>query len=272
MTATAWLDHRSLIDVMGTDARSFLQGLLTQDVLTLPAEEARWAALLSPQGKVLFDMLVSGLPDGGVRLDVEAARSADLVKRLTLYKLRAQAQILPRQAATVVAGWNGPGPAGSLIDRRHPDLGWRLYADHPASHSPADYALHRLSLGVPEGSADLLVDKMLWLEANGDLLGGVSFTKGCYVGQENTARMHHRAKVRKRLVPFRADSALAPGTLVLAGDREAGEVRSMIGDRGIALLRLDYSDSPLYAMDKAVQLCRLSWQADSLINNVETTG
>ena len=232
MTRQAHLSDRAVLRVSGTEARSFLQGLLTNDVVgALPV----WAGLLSAQGKYLFDMIVH---DGGdaLLLDVAGERAADLLKRLTMYKLR-RAVTVESTRLKVFAAWDGPSDA--TWDPRLPGLGRRWVAeDAEGDATLSEYDLHRLALGVPD-SADFEVDRTMWLEGNAVELAGVSFTKGCYVGQENTARMHHRDKLRKRLLPVLFDGGPGDG-VILAGEREAGTLRTHRDERGIALLRVEY--------------------------------
>lgn len=185
------LIDRAVLRLCGEDVRGFLQGLVTNDVLgPLPV----WAGLLTPQGKALFDFIVWA--DGAdLLIDCEAAMAEPLVKRLSLYRLR-RPIVLARDPDLAVHWSRAPGQG--VPDPRLAALGWRWVG--PASGAPATgYHAHRLSLGVAEGVAELGQDKTLWLETNADLLNGVSFTKGCYIGQENTARMHYRHKVNRRL-------------------------------------------------------------------------
>jgi tRNA-modifying protein YgfZ len=177
-------------DMSGGEVRGFLNGLVTNDVLgDLPV----WAGLLTPQGKALFDFIIwADGPD--LLLDVEAEQASNLIKRLTLYRLRRA--ITLAVDATLAVHWSQAGEEGTP-DPRLPALGQRWIA--PATAAATGYHAHRLSLGVAEGVAELGSDKTLWLEANAIELNGVSFTKGCYVGQENTARMNWRAKINRRL-------------------------------------------------------------------------
>ena len=197
------LADRALIRLAGDGVRDFLQGLVTQDVLTLDAAAPRWSGLLTPQGKALFDFLLWADGDA-VLIDCEAAEADALVRRLTIYRLRRPITI-ERVAGAV--HWARESALG-VPDPRAPGLGrrWLGLPGEPAQ----GWLEHRLSLGVTEGVAELGQDKTLWLEANAGELNGVSFDKGCYVGQENTARMHYRAKVNRRLVV----APIAP-----AGDR-----------------------------------------------------
>lgn len=192
MPATT-LQDRALIRIAGDDPRGFLQGLVTQDLTTLTPDAPRWGGLLTPQGKALFDFVLWADADS-VLLDCEADAADALVRRLSLYRLRRAIAIERVAGAVHWARETGHG----VPDPRLADLGrrWLGEAGEPAS----GWRAHRLSLGVTEGAAELGSDRTLWLECNARELNGVSFTKGCYIGQENTARMHHRGKVNRRLV------------------------------------------------------------------------
>lgn len=187
------LADRALIRVAGDDVRGFLQGLVTQDVASLDASVPRWAGLLTPQGKALFDFLLWADGDA-VLIDCEASEADSLVRRLSMYRLRRPITV-ERIAGAV--HWAIDHALGAP-DPRLPALGKRWLGS--AGDVATGWVAHRLSLGVTEGVAELGQDKTLWLEANAAELNGVSFAKGCYVGQENTARMHYRAKVNRRLV------------------------------------------------------------------------
>jgi folate-binding protein YgfZ len=186
-----WLSDRALIRIAGDDPRDFLQGLVTGDMRGgLPV----WAGLLSPQGKALFDFIV--WPDGETLLiDCEAAVAEALSRRLAMYRLRRPITI---EAADGGVHWAAEGSAG-VPDPRLVQLG-RRWLGEAAGKPATGWREHRLALGVTEGRGELGDGETLWLEANAGELNGVSFTKGCYVGQENTARMHHRAKVNRRLI------------------------------------------------------------------------
>jgi hypothetical protein len=252
----ARLDDRAVVAVSGPEAKSFLQGLITNDVETLDRHRALYAALLTPQGKVLFDFLITA-DDESLLLDCRAGAREALIKRLTMYRLRAKVQIAPRDDLAVVAAWGGGLEMESLEefgfrDPRHPDLGARAITLRDAiSPRHDDYLSHRLSLGIPEG-ADFGSDKMFALDADLDELHAVAFDKGCYVGQELTARMKHRGTARKRLLPVAAATPLpAPGAAIRAGAQEIGEIASAYGQQGFALVRLDRleeaGDTPLTA-------------------------
>jgi hypothetical protein len=197
MPTATLLSDRAVLRLSGEDVRGFLQGLVTNDVAALDAGPA-WAALLSAQGKALFDFILWA--DGGdVLIDCEAAHADALAKRLTLYRLR-RAIAIGRDAALGVH-WSPDGEG----DPRLPALGRRWLGEPGGEPADASWCEHRLRLGVCEGVAEIGQDKTLWLEANAAELNGVSFAKGCYVGQENTARMNWRQKVNRRLVVFAPD-------------------------------------------------------------------
>ncbi|WP_066662156.1 MULTISPECIES: CAF17-like 4Fe-4S cluster assembly/insertion protein YgfZ [unclassified Sphingomonas] len=189
-----FLADRALIRVSGEDVRGFLQGLVTQDVNAVRPDAPLWAALLSPQGKALFDFILWA-DEADILIDCEAAQRDALIRRLAIYRLRR-----PITIGATEGGVHWSRNAGNGVpDPRLAALGWRWLGD--AAGSPASgWVEHRLRLGVTEGAAELGQDKTLWLECNAAELNGVSFTKGCYVGQENTARMNWRAKVNRRLV------------------------------------------------------------------------
>lgn len=203
-TPGTWLADRALLRLSGDDVRGFLQGLVTQDLDLVTPDAPQWAGLLSPQGKALFDFILWAEGDA-ILIDCEADQREALARRLAIYRLRRQIAIQPIEGAV---HWSREGGAGSP-DPRLAALGHR-WLDASVGKPASDWLAHRLGLGVTEGVAELGQDKTLWLECNAAELGGVSFGKGCYVGQENTARMHYRAKVNRRLV-------VAP--LAEAGDR-----------------------------------------------------
>ncbi len=195
MTGTTLTD-RALIRISGEEARPFLQGLLTRDVLNLTEDEPRWTGLLTPQGKALYDFILWA--DGNdVLVDCEATQADALAKRLTLYRLRRKV-VIEREEALAVH-WSLDA-ADKPADPRLTALGHRWIAPPAPGNAVAAFRAHRLSLGIFEGAGELGQDQTLWLETNAGELHGVDFDKGCYVGQENTARMHYRSKVNRRLV------------------------------------------------------------------------
>ncbi|KQZ06307.1 glycine cleavage system protein T [Caulobacter sp. Root1455] len=236
----ARLDSRAVIAVTGPDARSFLNGLLSQEIETLARGELRFAGLLSPQGRLLYDLFVAGVEDG-VLLDVAAERRDAIVMRLTMYKLRAKVELTALDMpVSALFGFDPRDIDGFVADPRLPELGWRAYGDElEADAAEDDYDAHRLALGVP-GPADWGTDKTYPIEANFDLLSGIDFKKGCFVGQETTSRMKRRGTIKNRMLPIAFDGpAPAFGTEVLAGELRAGEVLSGRDGRAMALLRLD---------------------------------
>jgi folate-binding protein YgfZ len=266
---------RSVLTVNGEDRASFLQGLISNDTTRISPAAAVYSAFLTPQGKYLYDFSIAARSDDAgaeiYLLDVEAARRADLLKRLSMYRLRSKVALADGSANWVVAVIYGakalealalPEQAGAarplgagvvFTDPRLPTLGARAIL--PAAHAeallqaaglqPGDataYDRLRLSLGIPESPIDLVPDKSILLESGFDELHGVDWQKGCYMGQELTARTKYRGLVRKRLLPVTITGAPpAPGTPIMAGEREVGEMRSHAADGsvGIAMLRLE---------------------------------
>lgn len=269
------LEDRGVLALTGDDARTFLQGLISNDINKVTPTQAIHAALLTPQGKYLHDFFIVETADGTLLLDGERARLDDLAKRLKLYKLRAKVTIedqsdqwriaaLPGGAGTDVLG-SEPGAAmtkdGGVLfaDPRLTALGARaiLPADGAeatlselglSSGDRAAYDILRLSLGVPDGSRDMIVDKSILLESGFDELNGIDWKKGCYMGQELTARTKYRGLVRKRLLPVEIEGALPEaGTPVTLNGKEVGEVRSAVADgtggRGLAMIRLEHLEA-----------------------------
>ncbi len=255
-------EDRAFLAVTGPAVREFLQGLLSQDVEKVDSNQAVYGALLTPQGKFLHDLFLTNLGDG-VLLECEAARADDLASRLKRYRLRAKVSIEARENWTVALVWGGTpfdlgeapgrtvrlGEVAAYVDPRLAALGVRVIGPAAAVRttvagfapaSLADYAAHRLRLGVPEGAADIAVDRGFLLESGFDELNGVDWTKGCYVGQELTARTKYRGLVKRRLMPVRVEG-VAPevGAELEFEGRNAGEMRSSIGEIGLALVRLD---------------------------------
>lgn len=246
----ALLPDRTVVRVDGRDAEKLLQQLVTNDVPSEASRRWAFAALLTPQGKVLFDFLVAR-HDGAYLIDTAADRAAELVRRLHMYRLRAQAEITDASGAYLVqAVWGEPpaalDPDGTLahaFDPRLKELGLRLLVGSgcagEVNATAADYHAHRIALGVPEGGKDYAFGDVFPHEADLDLLNGVSFTKGCFIGQEVVARVQHRGTTRKRVVPVQGAAPLQPGVPVMMGEVEIGRIGSVAGTRGLALLRLD---------------------------------
>jgi tRNA-modifying protein YgfZ len=242
MTQIARLTARSVVEVTGADRVTFLQGLVSNDVGQAAPGRAIWAALLTPQGKWTADFFI--FSDGErLLLDCEAAQAMQLIQRLSRYRLRAAVGLAETPLVVHVA-WSGPPPEAPIVapDPRLEEAGWRLLSPAPleTNATEADWDLHRLELGLPDGSRDLEAEKSVLLEAGFDELNGVSWTKGCYMGQELTARTRYRGLIKRRLVPVMAEGALPPpGTPVMLDGREVGAVRSSHDTLGLATLRLD---------------------------------
>ncbi len=261
------LPDRGLITLAGPEAVTLLQGLISQDVETVTAERSSYGALLTPQGKYLHDFLLLRLDDA-ITLECEAARRDDLYKRLRRYRLRSAAEIADHTdeldvfaifGQTVPAVFGLPDKPGATkawesghvyVDPRRVELGCRavfpagqgvhaLVASGLTETTRDTYDTHRARLGVPDGSRDMQVEKSTLLEANIDRLNGIDWQKGCYVGQELTARTKHRGLLKRRLHPVRLMGSAEPGTPITLGARAVGELRSVAGDYGLALLRLD---------------------------------
>ena len=242
----ALLPDRGVLEITGEDRVPFLQGLVSNDVTQAAPGAAVWAALLTPQGKWLADFLI--LSDGArLLLDAEAGQVAMLAQRLGRFRLRSRVALRDASAEFAVwAAWGEPPEAGGLVapDPRLPEAGWRLLRPNgepvAADADAADYDRHRLALGLPDGSRDLEAEKSVLLEAGFDELHGVSWSKGCYMGQELTARTKYRGLVKRRLLPVAVEGPLPErGTPVTRDGREVGEMRSGRDALGLALLRLE---------------------------------
>lgn len=244
---------RAVFDLTGADVLPFLQGMVSNDVLPLGKGPGLvWAALLTPQGKYLADFLIGHLPDGQLILDIKDSIAAATVRRLSMYRLRADVQITP-SALRVTRGL-GPAPDGALPDPRHPALGWRAYGADAGGPPVIDWDAIRVAHVIPETGIELTEDSYI-LEAGFERLHGVDFRKGCYVGQEVTARMKHKTDLRKGLVRVSVDGAAACGTAVLTAEgKEAGTLFTRAGNHAIAHLRLDRATGPMTAGDARVEL------------------
>lgn len=232
----AHLPGRGVVRIVGPDRARFLQGLVSNDVAgPLPA----WSALLTPQGKWLFEFFV--VPDGeALLLECEAARAGELAAQLGKFRLRAKVALDVDRTRRVFAGWAAPAPAGAFADPRLAEAGWRLVGEVAADADAAAYDLHRLALGLPDGARDLEAGKSILLECGFDELNGVSWSKGCFMGQELTARTRYRGLVKKRLVPVGIAGALPPpGAALSQAGAEVGTMRSGREHIGLALLRLE---------------------------------
>ena len=244
MTELARLPQRSVLAVTGADRVAFLNGLVSNDVAAAAPGQAVWAALLTAQGKWLADFFILAQADR-LLLDCAADQAGMVAQRLSRYRLRADVAVEPT-ALHVFAAWHGapePDAAATMApDPRLPEAGWRVVSP-AALATNADAAAwdrHRLALGLPDGARDLEAEKTVLLEAGFDELHGISWTKGCYMGQELTARTRYRGLVKRRLLPVHGTAPLPPpGTPILSAEREVGQMRSSQGGMGLAVLRLD---------------------------------
>ncbi|MHA3914489.1 CAF17-like 4Fe-4S cluster assembly/insertion protein YgfZ [Halovulum sp. GXIMD14793] len=243
---------RTVLKVTGGDASKFLQDLVTNDIKGLQ-QGIVYTALLTPQGKYLFDFFLVPL-EGAIGIDVHAGRASALAMRLNMYKLRADVQISETELSVVQALGQKPDAALCFADPRHEDLGWRVYTETPAPLLAAatplkgdDWASLRVSHTVPETDIELIADNSYILEAGFDRLNGVDFKKGCYVGQEVTARMRHKTELHKGLRRVAIEGSAPPGTAVMRDGKQIGTLFTTANGMGIAHLRFDRMDGELTA-------------------------
>jgi len=286
------LEARGLLRAGGPDVRGFLQGMVSNDVTKLGPERAIWSAFLTPQGKFLHEFFMTEEPGPGTEalwLDCEAARLDDLRGRLTRYKLRAKIELTDVSADHVVAAIFGeaapealglPAELGAAkpfgggiayVDPRLARLGARAVLPRAGARAAlegaglaaatlADYDALRIGLGVPDGSRDLEVERSPLLENGFDELHGIDWDKGCFMGQELTARTKYRALIKKRLLPVAIEGpAPEPGTQVTAAGKDAGVLRSSVGGVGLALLRLEHLEAPLLAGEARLTAKKPDW-------------
>jgi folate-binding protein YgfZ len=281
----AVLEDRAALEVAGADRVAFLQGLVSNDVAKAAAGMPVYAALLTAQGKYLHDFFIVALGEA-LYLDCERARLGDLQRRLSLYKLRSKVTLADAGGRFAIAAAWGDAAAAKLgliagaakpfaggiayVDPRLAALGARLLI--PAGHEDeiaaagfvradaAAYDRHRLALGVPDGSRDLEIEKSILLENGFEELNGVDFAKGCYMGQELTARTKYRALIKKRLLPVKVDGPLpAPGTTVTRDGEDIGKIRSGRDGVALAMLKLDALDGPLSAGNATLTVRKPGW-------------
>ena len=279
----ALLPDRGVIKVAGDDARKFLNGLVSNDMGKVAPGQARFAALLTPQGKIIVDFIVAEAePDdgGGFFLDCPRALAPALKDKLTFYKLRAKVTVDDLSAVLgVMAVWDGAGSSEfglSYADPRLPALGSRTIlppelvaeaaADLGATLGDAEaYQAHRIALGVPRGGADFVYGDTFPHEADMDQLGGIDFEKGCYVGQEVVSRVEHRGSARRRVVPVAYEFAPISGLPVMAGEKEVGTLMSAVKGHGLAFMRLDRvadalaAGTPLLCGNLRIELVKPDW-------------
>lgn len=284
------LSSRGLLRIGGEDARAFLQGLVTVDVATVSPRRTRYGAMLTPQGKFLHDFFLAA-GEGALLLDTEAGRAEELQSRLLRYRLRSRVDVAIVEAMAVYAAWgedalarSGLDAAGHTVsigqgiafaDPRLAGLGVRviaapgeaeywLQAHGAGEREERDYQAHRLRLGVPEGGSDLIVERSLLRHFGIDLLGGVDYAKGCYVGQEVTARSKHRGDLAKCVYRVQAESGSLPppGTAIERNGQPVGEMRSSLEGTGLALLRVDAVEAqagPLMTVEHPVRVWLPEW-------------
>jgi len=258
------LPYRSVLAFTGADRVSFLQGLITNDVQLLTPDTALWSALLTPQGRWLSEFFLFSTPDR-ILMDCPADHADMLTKKLSRFRLRADVKIAVTDFQ-VIAGHDSSAPADTVCvanDPRCDDAGWRAVVQQApvAAGHGEDWLTRRLEKGLPE-AADFESEKTLALEANMDLLHGVSWKKGCYMGQELTARTHYRGLLRRRLLPVQIQDGAFPnnGGTLLIDDKEVGELRSRQGSRALAMLRREAWSSPELAFEgKPVSVVWPDW-------------
>ncbi len=242
-------EDRRVLRVTGADRRTFLQGLVTNDLRKLDRGPV-YAAILTPQGKYLADFLMLAEPEA-ILIDVKADLAEALLRRLQMYRLRADVQIAPTEL-TVTRGLGTP-PEGAVADPRHAALGWRLYGAGDGTDPQIDWDGIRVANCIPETAVELVPEQTFILEAGFERLGGVDHRKGCYVGQEVTARMKHKTELRKGLVTVEVTGPAAPGDAITADGRPAGTLHTRSGDRAIAYLRFDRATGPMQAGEAVVR-------------------
>ncbi len=259
----ALLPDRGVLELAGPDRIAFLQGLVSNDVAAIPPRHAAWAALLTPQGKWLADFFV--IPAGDVLLlDAERAQIPAMVQRLSRFRLRSKVTL--RDASdewSVHSTWGAARPEAAITvpDPRLAEAGWRVLNPTalPTDATAEDYDRHRLALGLPDGSRDLEAEKSILLEGGFDELAGISWTKGCYMGQELTARTRYRGLLKRRLVPVEVEGEMPAhgAALTDAAGATVGEMRSGRDGQGLALLRLDALDRAPFRAGEALVTPRI---------------
>ena len=265
---TARLSDRAVLAVAGADARALLHNVMTADMTRVDARGSGYGALLTPQGKILWDFIVHRHQDG-YALDLRAGEIESFAKRLMLYRLRAKVDIAPAEDNAVFAEWDRS--SGHPADPRLAALGSRFLAAPGAMEtdgSAENWHARRIALAVPEGGVDFIFGDAFPHDAAMDSLGGVAFDKGCYIGQEVVSRMRHRGTARRRIVAIEAGSPLPPaGADIMAGDRPLGRLGSSAGGKAIGLVRLDRTraaidaGAPVHADGVALAVSLPAWAA-----------
>ena len=277
---------RDIVEISGPDTRTFLQGLISQDVEKVTQYHAAYGTLLTPQGKFLHDFILIA-SDDSLLLDTEAGRGAELIGRLSRFKLRAKAELALREDLTITTVFGDeastalglePVPGATLrdggrivfVDPRTAQLGARILATPAGTGAfldgkpleagvPEDYDRLRIALAVPDGARDMELEKSTLLESNIDLLHGIDWEKGCYMGQELTARTKYRGLVKRQLRAFRADGQLPePGSTIHAGEKSVGDVRSVSGDHVLASVRTETDEDARFTAENGTILLPFS--------------
>ncbi|AKH99889.1 folate-binding protein YgfZ [Hoeflea sp. IMCC20628] len=280
------LADRKIVRVDGADAEHFLQNLITANVDAIEAGQARPTALLTPQGKILFDFLISKAVETGYDCDIRADIADDFIRRLTLYKLRAAVSVEKLDDMPVIAGWGGAAPVGALADKRFPDDAgvWRLHGSGAVLDADRSaWEKTRITHGVAESGTDFALSDIFPHDAMMDKNDGVDFRKGCYVGQEVVSRMQHRGTARKRVAIVAAETDLPQAgpdetdISIVAGEKTVGSLGSTTGNMGLAMVRTDRvadalaDNIPLTAGGMAVTLTLPKWSGLSFASAAPDT-
>jgi folate-binding protein YgfZ len=241
------MTERHILKLSGKDARDFLQGLITNDVNRIK-DGLVYAAILTPQGKYICDFFLVQFGDA-ILLDVADSQADALIARLKMYKLRAEVTI--EETALCLHRGLGLAPGDGYADPRHPELGWRAYRETPQTYDDVDWTALRVKHLIPETGVELTPDTFI-LEVGFERLAGVDFRKGCYVGQEVTARMKHKTELRKGLARVAVDGRAEPGTEITANGKPVGVLHSRAGDQALAYLRFDRAQGEMVAGEATI--------------------
>jgi folate-binding protein YgfZ len=259
------LKKRAIIEVQGSEREAFLQGIITQDVKRLKEESILYSLMLSPQGKFQFDFFLLQIGDTWL-IDIDASCAQRFMQRLQLFKLRSDVMITLSTEWQVGVSSTKIDQSTCFIDPRLEALGYRFYGKNVAAQTSCDgYELLRLSLGVPDGAHDMVVDKSIPLEWRMDELQAISWNKGCYMGQELTARSRYVGQIRKRVFPviFKVPGKYEVGDKLFADGQEIGELRAIRNNFGLALLKLEFLHSQILVRDAAIEVHQPDWMVIS---------
>lgn len=255
------LTNRTIIEVHGKDREAFLQGIMTQDIKRLENESILYSLMLSPQGKFQFDFFIIQIENAWF-IDVDTTRVQAFVQRLQLFKLRADVSIQISETWQVGVSLTKLEMENCFPDPRLKDLGYRFYGQNLAKETPTDnYEILRLSLGIPDGAQDMINDKSIPLEWGMDELHAISWDKGCYMGQELTARSRYVGQIRKRVFPvtFKVPGKYIAGEKLLANGQEVGELRAINGNFGLAMLKLTALQAEILINGHPIEVTKPSW-------------